>query len=84
MSYRILVRPEARTTLLALPKPTRRQLQHAIDALADEPRPTHAIALTDQPNTLRIHTADHHILYTVHEGEVLILVIDNHGPAMTK
>jgi mRNA-degrading endonuclease RelE of RelBE toxin-antitoxin system len=84
MSHRILVRPEARTALLALPTPTRRQLQHAIDSLADHPQPTDAVALTGHPNTLRIHTADHHIVYTVHEGEILILVIDKHPDAMTQ
>lgn len=84
MSHRIQIRPEARTALLSLPAPTRRPLQHAIDALADQPRPTNAVALTGQPNTLRIRIADHHIIYTVHEGEVLILVIDTDPVATTR
>jgi mRNA interferase RelE/StbE len=76
VNHRILVRPEARTSLLSLPTPVRRPLQHAIDTLAARPHPPHAVAVTGQPNTFRIRVADHHVVYAVQEGEVLILVID--------
>lgn len=83
MSHRILVRPEARTALLALPVTTRRPLQHAIDRLADHPHPAGAVAVTGHPNTFRIRVAAHHVVYTVHEGETLILVIDRGPGAMS-
>lgn len=82
-SRSILVRPEARAALLALPVATRRQLQHAIDRLADDPNPAGAVAVTGHPNTFRIHVADRHVVYTVHEGETLILVIDSRPGAMS-
>jgi mRNA interferase RelE/StbE len=74
--YHIEVRPGARKALLGLDKPVRRRVQHAIDDLADRPRPEGVVALASAPGLLRINVGDHRIVYTFRDHELLVLVID--------
>lgn len=74
-TYRIAASPTARQALRTLSKPTRRRIQHTIDALADEPNPPDAINLTAAPGRLRLRAGTHQILYAVHDQVVLILDI---------
>lgn len=74
-AYRIDVRPEARTALLDLPKPTRRQLQRAIDGLAEDPRPSGAVELTGQPGAHWLQIGHHRIVYNTNPPQILILLI---------
>jgi mRNA interferase RelE/StbE len=74
--YHIEVQPGARKSLLNLDKPIRRRVQHAIDDLADCPRPQGVTALAGAPGTLRIRVGDYRVIYTVRDSQLLILVID--------
>lgn len=74
-AYRIAVRPEARTALLGLPKPTRRQLQRAIDGLAEDPWPPGAAELSGQPGVHWLRVGHHRVVYTTNTHQVLILLI---------
>lgn len=74
-SLPISVRPTARDALLRLPNPTRRRLQHAIDGLADDTRPTAAVALAGHPGALRLRVDDRQLIYTAGDKEVVILVV---------
>jgi mRNA-degrading endonuclease RelE of RelBE toxin-antitoxin system len=73
----VAVRPEVRTALLALAKPARRQLQHAIDGLAENPWPNDAAPLAGQPGALWLQVGRHRIVYTADTHQLLILVIDS-------
>jgi mRNA interferase RelE/StbE len=75
-NHYIKVRPAARKALLNLDKPVRRRVQRAIDDLATCPRPQGATTLAEAPPLLRIRIGDHQVVYTVHDHELLILVID--------
>jgi mRNA interferase RelE/StbE len=44
--------------------------------LAECAQPAGAVALAGLPGALRFRVGDHQVVYTVDEGEVLILVID--------
>ena len=74
-TYPIEVSPQPRQALHTLGKPTRRRIQHAIDALADQPHPPDAIPLTGTPGRHRLRAGTHQILYAIRENAVLILDI---------
>ena len=74
-TYRIEASPRACQALHTLGKPTRRRIQHAIDALADQPHPPDAIPLTGTPGRHRLRAGTHQILYAVRDNAVLILDI---------
>jgi len=74
--YDIQVAPAALKTLVKLDKPVRRRLQSAIDGLAGEPRPHGSIALKGHPGALRIRVGDYRVVYEVHDGRLVVLVVD--------
>jgi mRNA interferase RelE/StbE len=53
----------------------KRRIGAAIDALAINPRPPSCVKLTDEDNLWRIRVGDYRILYEVHDGRLLVLVI---------
>ena len=72
--HRIEVKPAAREALLALPKPTRRRLQHTIDSLAEQPRPQDAQELPGTANhTLKLSAGAHELLYAINAELITIL-----------
>ena len=76
MTYRIEWRPRARKAFLALDKPVRRRIGEAVDALAADPRPAAAKMITGAHGVLRIRIGDYRVLYTVDEGQLIVLVLD--------
>jgi mRNA interferase RelE/StbE len=76
VSYRIEWRPRARKAFLALDKPVRRRIGEAVDALASDPRPAAAKMITGAHGVLRIRVGDYRVVYTIDEGELIVLVLD--------
>ena len=76
MTYRIEWRPRARKAFLALDKPVRRRIGEAVDALAADPRPAAAKMITGAHGVLRIRVGDYRVVYTIDEGELIVLVLD--------
>ena len=76
MRYRIGWRPRARKAFLALDKPVRRRIGEAVDALAADPRPAAAKMITGAHGVLRIRVGDYRVVYTIDEGELIVLVLD--------
>jgi mRNA interferase RelE/StbE len=74
--YRIEWRPRARKAFLALDKPVRRRIGEAVDALAADPRPAAAKMITGAHGVLRIRVGDYKVVYTIDEGELIVLVLD--------
>ena len=72
-THRIEVHPAVSQTLLNLTKPTRRRLQHAIDGLAEQPRPQGTTELSGAPGMLRLQTGTHEVIYTISEDVILIV-----------
>lgn len=73
--YRIEVRPAARQALLNLGKPIRRRVQHAIDSLAEQPRPRGVTELSGAPGTLKLRAGTHELIYTARDNTILIIDI---------
>jgi mRNA interferase RelE/StbE len=76
VGYRIEWRPRARKAFLALDKPVRRRIGEAVDALAADPRPAAAKMITGAHGVLRIRVGDYRVLYTIDEGQLIVLVLD--------
>jgi mRNA-degrading endonuclease RelE of RelBE toxin-antitoxin system len=56
-------------------KPTRRQLQRAIDDLPSQP-PPNATTLNGLPGAIRFETAAHQVVYTTQDNQIVILLIE--------
>jgi mRNA interferase RelE/StbE len=76
VTYIIQWRPRARKAFLSLDKPVRRRIGEAVDALAANPRPAAAKMITGAHGVLRIRVGDYRVLYTIDEGQLIVLVLD--------
>jgi len=76
VTYRIQWRPRARKAFLSLDKPVRRRIGEAVDALAADPRPAAAKMITGAHGVLRIRVGAYRVLYTIDEGQLIVLVLD--------
>ena len=75
-AYRVGLRAGAEKQLAALDKPVRERVAAAIDALAETPRPSGAIAMQGAAGLLRIRVGSYRVVYTVSDRELIVLVID--------
>jgi mRNA interferase RelE/StbE len=57
-------------------QPVRRRIGEAVDALAADPRPAAAKMITGAHGVLRIRIGDYRVLYTIDEGQLIVLVLD--------
>ncbi len=76
MAYRIQWRPRARKAFLSLDTPVRRRIGTAVDGLTTDPRPAGAKMITGAHGVLRIRVGDYRVLYTIDEGQLIVLVLD--------
>lgn len=76
MSYQVRFDPYARKQLGAIGKPERRRILAKIEVLAENPRPPQALMLTGRHGDYRLRVGDYRILYTVHDAELIVLVIE--------
>lgn len=74
-SYRIEVRPRARRALGRLDGPARKAVAQVIDALAADPRPPGAKALTGHRPYLRVRSGDYRVIYAVDDAARLVRVV---------
>jgi mRNA interferase RelE/StbE len=75
-AYSVGLRASAEKQLAALDKPVRERVAAAIDALAETPRPSGAIAMQGAAGLLRIRVGSYRVVYTVSDRELIVLVID--------
>lgn len=75
MTYRIDLAPTAARQLRKLDHTARRRVQAAIELLSTEPRPSGAKKLVGGGGEWRVRTGDCRIVYEIHDGKLLVLVI---------
>jgi mRNA interferase RelE/StbE len=75
MTYALELAPAAVRQLRKLDSPARRRVQAAIELLADEPRPPTATRLVGGAGEWRVRTGDYRIIYEIHDGRLVILVV---------
>ena len=73
--YTVELSPAAVRQLRKLEGPNRKRILRAIAGLADDPRPSGVKALVGVPHALRIRVGDYRIVYEVHDGRLVVLVL---------
>jgi len=75
MSYTVSLSPAAARQLRKFDPDVRRRIQAAIELLAENPRPPAATRLVGGDGEWRVRTGDYRVVYEIHEGELLVLVL---------
>jgi mRNA interferase RelE/StbE len=75
VTYRVTFAPSAARQLRKLEPQARRRVQAAVELLSLEPRPPAATQLVGGAGEWRVRTGDHRIVYEIHDGELLVLVL---------
>jgi len=76
MAYEVAFRDGARKAFERLDKPVRQQIGRVIDRLAENPRPAQATQLVGDPRTWRVRSGAWRVLYEIHDGRLVVLVLD--------
>lgn len=74
-TYTINYDPTALRELAKLDKVVARCIVRAVDALADDPRPSGARTLVGFPDLLRLRVGACRVIYTIRSDRVLVLVL---------
>ncbi|MBM4019359.1 MAG: type II toxin-antitoxin system RelE/ParE family toxin [Planctomycetes bacterium] len=75
MAYRVVMTPEARRNMLALPQDVARRVTVCILALAEKPRPPQMRKLKGILNLWRVRLGDYRVVYQIEDDRLLIVVI---------
>ncbi|WP_210495431.1 type II toxin-antitoxin system RelE/ParE family toxin [Patulibacter sp. SYSU D01012] len=75
MSYEVQLAPAAARQLRKLDPQVRRRIQAALELLAQDPRPPAATRLVGGAGEWRVRTGDYRIVYEIHDGTLLVLVL---------
>ena len=75
MTYRVEFAPSALRQLRKLDRVAQRRVQAAVELLAGEPRPSGAKKLVGGDGEWRVRTGDYRIIYEIHDGILLVLVV---------
>jgi mRNA interferase RelE/StbE len=75
LAYEITYLPKAEKAVARLPKRIQSRVLEQIAKLAENPRPVGSIKLKDS-ELYRIRVGDYRVLYTIDDGELIVLVVD--------
>jgi mRNA interferase RelE/StbE len=75
MSYTVSLSPAAARQLRKFDPDVKRRIQAVIELLAENPRPPAATRLVGGAGEWRVRTGNYRVIYEVHEGELLVLVL---------
>ena len=75
MAYSVTIAASAAKDIRALDEVMKRRVGRAIDALADNPRPSGVDKLKGDDNVYRIRVGDYRILYQIADRQLIVLVV---------
>lgn len=75
LAYAIQFKPVALRQLAKLPREAQKRLGAKIEALRDDPFPPGCKKMVAVPDAWRIRAGDYRIVYQVHRGVLLVLVL---------
>jgi mRNA interferase RelE/StbE len=75
VTYAIQLSPAAARELRKFDPTVRRRIQAVLELLAEEPRPPAAKRLVGGAGEWRVRTGDHRVIYEIHDGQLLVLVL---------
>lgn len=73
--HRIEFAPSAYRQFAKLSREAKRRITPHIEALADDPRPPGAVALSGSTELLRIRVGVYRLVYTIEDDRLLVLVV---------
>jgi len=73
--YAVHFKPSADKALRRLPADVQRRIVRAVEALADDPRPTGLKKLAGDENLWRIRVAVYRIVYEIHDDRLVVLIL---------
>ena len=74
-TYTAVVLRTAQRAIARLPEETRSRVVQAVDTLMTVPRPVGCVKLAGSADRYRIRVGDYRIIYDVHDGELVVLVV---------
>ncbi|MES0835596.1 MULTISPECIES: type II toxin-antitoxin system RelE family toxin [Nocardiopsidaceae] len=74
-SYEVAFEDQALKQLAKLDKPVRMRIFRTVRELAVDPRPAGSIPLKGDTDAWRVRVGDYRVVYTVHDGRLLVLVL---------
>ena len=75
MTYQVVLSPSAIRQLRKFDPDIRRRIQAVLELLAENPRPPAATRLAGGAGERRVRTGDYRVIYEIHEGRLLVLVL---------
>lgn len=75
VAYTIQFKPLALRQLQELPRDAQRRLSIKIESLRDDPFPAGSKKMAVVPDAWRIRAGDYRVVYQVHRGVLLVLVL---------
>ena len=75
MAYELIIKPSAERALDRIPRPDRRRLLDALQALRENPRPVGAIKLAGQERMYRLRVGAFRAVYEIEDDKLLVLVL---------
>jgi len=75
MTYALQFKPSAIKQLEKLSRDVQKRIAAKIQALRDDPFPERSKKLSGVPDTWRIRIGDYRVIYQVHRGILLVLVL---------
>ena len=75
MTYSISIKKAAQKSLGGIPEANRDKIIAAIRQLASDPRPSGVKKLSGRDGW-RIRVGDYRVIYEIHDGELIVLVVD--------
>lgn len=75
MTYQVVLSPSATRQLRKFDPDVRRRIQAVLELLAENPWPPAATRLVGGAGEWRVRTGDYRVIYEIHEGRLLVLVL---------
>lgn len=76
MAYAIQFKPAALRQLEKLPRNVQKRIASRVHAFRDDPFPSGCKKLLGEADTWRVRVGDYRVIYRVHRGVLLVLVIN--------
>jgi mRNA interferase RelE/StbE len=73
--YGVILSPLAIRQLRKFDPDVRRRIQAVLELLSENPRPPAATRLVGGAGEWRVRTGDYRVIYEIHEGQLLVLVL---------
>ena len=75
MTYEVVLSPSATRQLRKFDPEVRRRIQAVLELLAENPQPPASTRLVGGAGEWRVRTGDYRVIYEIHEGRLLVLVL---------